>query len=220
MARIRFPSSYALALLAGTLLVAAGGLRHPVLAGDGAGQLALIAATPAWRTIHLTLLFGFVLILGGLVGVLGRHVHTPGVTAARAGMFVSIFGYATVVAGILFMAGAAPALGRAYAASGPGLTATQAVFLYDMLHPFALLALRVGAFAVGIGAYAFGWAVAGGGVYPRWLGGIGVAVGAVCALAALVLNENAPRMMGGVALVTVWQLAVAVAMLREPAVRE
>ena len=40
---------YALCLLAGASLAVAAGALHPALRGDGAAQLAAIAACPAWR---------------------------------------------------------------------------------------------------------------------------------------------------------------------------
>lgn len=215
MDRTRIPLFYALALLVGALLLAVGGWRHPVLSGDGAAQLQVIADTAGWRSLHLLLVFGFPLVVAGLIGLLGRHINTPGAAAARAGMFLSVCGYGMALVGVLFMVGVGPALARAYTGAEMGLTATHAVFVYDMLHPFALLALRVGAFTVGLATYAFGWAVVGGRVLPHWLGWAGVGAGAVGAGLGLALNENAPQVMGGVALATVWQVLVAVALVRE-----
>jgi hypothetical protein len=209
------PSFYGLALLAGTLLLAGAALRHPVLAGDGAAQLGLIAATPAWRTIHLTLLLGLALVVAGVSGAAGRHVAGAGEQAARTALVLAVLGYGALAVNVAFMTGAGTALADAYGRSGAGLTATQAVFVFDMLHPFGLVAQRFGAFAVGLSTCALGWAVVGGGVFPRWLGWGGVAAGAVGALVALGSNENARQVLAGVVLATVWQAALAVLMLRE-----
>src|SRR3989442_14156718 len=76
---------YPLCLLVGALLVRSAGLAHPLLTGDGPTQLAVIAGTPAWRTIHWALLFGLPLMLAGLVGLALRHAGAPGDVAARAG---------------------------------------------------------------------------------------------------------------------------------------
>ena len=215
MDRIRRPSFYVLSLLIGSLLVGVAGLVHPKLAGDGAAQLGTIAATSAWRTIHWALLFGFVLVVTGLMGVLERHVANAGATPARAGAFLSVFGYGALMVNVLFMTGAGWTLAQTYAQADHGLTSTRAVFLYDMVHPFGLAAMRVGAFAIGVATYAFGWAVRNGGVYPRWLGHAGIGAGLAGMGAALLFGESSPNVLAGVALATVWQLATAVALLVE-----
>ncbi len=209
------PSFYGLALLAGTLLLAAAGLWHPVLEGDGAAQLGRIAATPAWRTIHLALLLGIALVVAGLSGVAGRHAAGPGEQPARASLVLAVLGYVALALNVAFMTGAGTALAAAYARSDTGLTATQAVFVFDMLHPFGLVVQRFGAVVVGLSTYALGWAVVTGGVFPRWLGWVGVVAGGLGVLGALAWNENARQVLAGVALATVWQAALAVLMLRE-----
>ena len=205
----RVPSFYTLSLLAGALLVAVGGLRHPLLEGDGAAQLATIHATLAWRGIHLALAFGIVLVAAGLVGIALKHGETAGSAAARAGVLLAVLGYGTTLVGVLVMTGSATRLAAAYAAAQPGLAATEAVFLYDMIRPFATIALRIGEFGVGLATWSYGWAVWDGRVLPRWLGALGVAAGVGCTVWAVVMNEESARLMGGLALVTGWQLVVA-----------
>src|SRR2546425_11542815 len=75
---------YPLCLLVGALLFGSAGLVHPLLTGDGPTQLAVIAGTPAWRTIHWALLFGLPLMFAGLIGLALRHAGTPGEPAARS----------------------------------------------------------------------------------------------------------------------------------------
>src|SRR5256885_17083460 len=82
------------------------------------------------------------------------------------------------------MVGPGWTLARSYVAAEPGLTATHAVFLYDMLHPFALAAQRTAGFALGISTCLFGWAGVNGKVLPRWLGaGAGASGGGAIGLA-------------------------------------
>jgi hypothetical protein len=211
------PWVHGLALIAGALLVGVAGLRHPMLQGDGAAQLTLIAATPSWRAVHWAIAFGYVLVVTGLVGVLARLAPTAGAGAARTGMFVSAFGYLTDLIGVLFMLGAASALAAAFRAGEPGLAATHAVFVFDMLHPAARAALRIGAFAVSLGLISLGWGVVTGGALPRWLGWGGVVGGAAGVAAAVLLSEHAPYVIAGVGLATVWQLAAGVMLLARPA---
>src|ERR1051325_52619 len=64
-----------------------------------------------------------------------------------------------------------------FGAAGAGVPATRAVFLFDMLRPFALDAQRVGGFALGLATLLFGWGMLDGRVLPRWLGAAAVAAG-------------------------------------------
>jgi hypothetical protein len=208
---------YGLDLVGGALLVGIAGIQHPLLVDDGATQLGLIAGTPAWRTIHWGIAFGYVIVVVGLTGLWSRLATTPGAQAARMGMFVSMFGYLTDLVGVMFMLGAGSALADAYRAGDPGLAATHAVFVFDMLHPAARAALRIGAFAVSLGLWGFGWGVVQSGVLPRALGWLGVAGGALGALIAVVLPATSPYVIAGVGLATVWQLGAGVLMLKRPA---
>ena len=209
-----------LCLLAGAALIAVSGVRHPMLTGDGAAQLALIAATPAWRLVHWGFLFGFALVIIGLAWLASRSRNTRGEAAARAGICLAAFGYAVFAVGVLFMAGAGPALADAMRRADLGLTATHAIFLYDMLHPFAQSALRTGAFAISLATAAYGWAVVSDDSQPRVLGYFGVVAGAIGAGVAVALSETSYQVVAGAALATVWQIVIAVTALlpaRRPA---
>ena len=208
------PRFYGLALLVGALLVGLAGLQHPLLTGDGAAQLSVIAATPMWRGVHWAIALGYVLVVTGLTGVWSRLAATPGSGAARTGMFLSLFGYLTDLVGVMFMLGAGSALADAYRVGEPGLAATHAVFMFDMLHPAARAALRIGAFAVSVGLLGFGWGILQSGSFPRWVGRLGVGGGLVGVLVALALPASSPYVIAGVAVATVWQLVAGVAMLR------
>src|SRR5207249_4724021 len=145
------PVLYPLCLLGGSLLVAVAAAAHPDLGGgDGAAQLAVIAHCESWRVIHWAFLFGFALSLTGLMGVVAKHTGTPGEGAARAGVMVGTFACGAWAVLVAFMVGPGWTLARSYVAAEPGLTATHAVFLYDMLHPFALAAQRTAGVALGL----------------------------------------------------------------------
>src|SRR5258707_2096322 len=159
MALTRRPLFYGLCLLAGSLLVSAAGLMHPLLKGDGAEQLATIAGTAGWRAIHWSVLFGFPLMYMGLIGVALRHSDTPGSAPARAGVMLAGFAFGVWALNVLFMVGAGGQLAHAFTASDKALTATHAVFMYDMLHPAGLAAERLATFALGLVAYVFGWTI-------------------------------------------------------------
>src|SRR6266851_9677565 len=137
----------------------AAAIAHPLLAGDGAAQLATIARTRDWAAIHWGFLFAFPLSITGLSGIVGATVGTPGAGATRAGLAVGVFAYACWMIIVAFMLGGGGALAgvAARGSVAPDLAATQAVFLFDMVRPFALAAQRAGAFSLGLGTSLFGW---------------------------------------------------------------
>src|SRR3989475_11400434 len=94
---------YPLCLLGGALLCGRAVLAHPLLIGDGPTQLAVIAGTPAWRTIHWALLFGLPLMFAGLIGLALRHVATAGEVSVRAGGLLAALGFAAGGPNVLFM---------------------------------------------------------------------------------------------------------------------
>jgi len=212
----RRPLFHGLALVLGALLVAVAGSQHPMLTGDGATQLAVIGAQASWPMIHWAIAFGYVLVIAGLIGVIGRHAPTPGAGAARTGVYLSLVGYVVSLGGVLFMLGAGTALANAFRTGAPGLSATHAAFVFDMLHPSARAALRIGAFAVSLGLYSMGWAAVTGGVFPRWLGWYGVGAGILGVVIALALSAESPYVIAGVGLATAWQLVAGVLLLARP----
>jgi hypothetical protein len=113
------------------------------------------------------------------------------------------------------MVGAGWQLARAYTASDAGLTATHAVFLYDMLHPMGLAAERLATFMLGLVAYMFGWAIRNGGVWPRWLAWAAWVVALVNGAVALVLNEFSWILFVAQGVFVTWLAATAVLMLAE-----
>jgi hypothetical protein len=215
MVLTRRPLFYGLCLLAGSLLVSVAGLMHPMLEGDGATQLATVAATAGWRAIHWALLFGFPLMYAGLIGVAMRHGDTPGSAPARAGILLAGFAFAVWALNVLFMVGAGWQLAHAFTTSDKALTATHAVFLYDMLHPAGLAAERLATFTLGLVAYVFGWAILNGGAYPRWLGWAAFAVAVTNAAVAVGFDEFSPNLYYGQALFVAWLVATAAVMLSE-----
>jgi hypothetical protein len=83
-----------------------------------------------------------------------------------------------------------------------------------MLHPFALGALRIGAFAVSMGIAALEWAVMAGGLLQKWVGWLGLVGGAVGALVDVVLSDQSPAIVTGIGLAAVWQLVVGIFVLK------
>jgi hypothetical protein len=210
---VRRSPFYPLCLVAGAVLFGGAGLFHPVLRGDGAQQLAIIAATRGWHAIHWSLLFALPLMLVGLAGLAERHLESPGAGPARAGLIVAAFAFGLWALNILFMAGAGAHLAATYTAAEPGLAATHAVFLYDMLHPFGLAAERLATFALGLVFYLLGWGVWNGRVLSRWLAWASFVVGAACMIVALAVAETSVLLFYGQAAGVVWMAAAGAVLL-------
>jgi hypothetical protein len=207
---------YPLCLLVGALLAVVAGVLHPDLAGDGAAQLTTIAQCAGWRAIHWTFLFSFPLALTGLVGLARVHAGNPGESAVRAGLIVGTFAYGAWTVTVAFMGSAGWSLAHSFTLAEAGMTATRAVFLFDMIHPFALATQRVAAFALGLSTGLFGWGVSQGKVLPRWLGTTGLAAGAVAMGLALVFREDTKADQAAFVLPVAWQVVTAAVMLRRP----
>jgi hypothetical protein len=207
---------YPLCLLVGALLAVVAGVLHPDLAGDGAAQLTTIAECAGWRAIHWTFLFSFPLALTGLVGLARVHAGNPGESAVRAGLIVGTFAYGAWTVTVAFMGSAGWSLAHSFTLAEAGMTATRAVFLFDMIHPFALATQRVAAFALGLSTGLFGWGVSQGKLLPRWLGTSGLAAGAVAMALALAFREDTKADQAAFVLPVAWQAVTAAVMLRRP----
>jgi len=205
---------YPVCLLCGALLAVVAGVLHPDLAGDGAAQLTTIAQCHAWRAIHWTFLFSFPLTLTGLVGLARAHVATAGENAVRAGVIVGTFAYGAWTVTVAFMGAAGWSLAHSFTIADAGMTATRAVFLFDMIHPFALTTQRVAGFALGLSTCLFAWGVSDGKVLPRWLGTGGLAAGGVAMGLALAFPETTKADQAAFVLPVLWQVVTASVMLR------
>src|SRR5207247_2267908 len=100
-----------------------------------------------------------------------------------------------------------------------GMTATRAVFLFDMIQPFALATQRVAGFALGLSTCLFCWGVFDGKVLPRWLATGGLAAGAVAMALALVFREDTKADQAAFVLPVLWQVVTAAVMLRPRGLR-
>jgi hypothetical protein len=211
----RRPLFYGLCLLIGTLLFGGAGAMHPLLTGDGAAQLEIVARTHSWRLIHWALLFGLAFMYAGLVGVSLRHNETPGASPSRAGIRFGAFAFGVWSLNILFMVGAGHQLAQTYAAADAGLARTHAVFVYDMMHPFGLAAERLATFLLGFVAYTFGWGIRNGAVWPRWMAWLAWVVAVLCGAVALVFSETLNYMYYAQATFVVWLFFASIILLSE-----
>jgi hypothetical protein len=177
----------AVAAIVGSLAGMVGNLIHPVTpVDDPAGVARVIADSGAWTQIHLVIVAGIVLMLGGLLalyrsiqGGLAGALAQLGWAAAIAGITVGLI--LVIVDGV-----AAKQLAEEWARAPAAEQATALrVLLANEATNFSLAALFNILFA-GATFILYGLAVALSDVYPRWLGWIAVTAGLASVGAGLI----------------------------------
>jgi hypothetical protein len=204
----------ALALLAGTALVAVGGLVHPMLAGDAAAQLRVIATTPYWRPLHLAMLAGCGLVIAGIWVRLADERSFAGTVPGPllAALALVALGLAVNALNIAFMAGSGWHMAAMFARGERAMAP-----LFDATHPIGLMAARFGNFLVALGALALGWVEWHDARRPRSLAALAWIAAAGGFVGVLFFSEASRLVLSGVALLSGWQVVTAVRALRTPA---
>jgi hypothetical protein len=203
------PRVLAIALLLGTALLGAGAVMHPMLAGDAADQLRIIAETPYWRPLHLVMLAGSGLVIAGVwVRILDQPATAPAVVAALA---LVALGLALNALNIAFMAGSGWHMAERFAAGRAEMRA-----LFDATHPIGLMSARFGNFLVALGALLLGWLEWQDTSRPRWLAGLAWLAAAGGFVGVFFFDEASRAALAAVALLSGWQIAVALRAVRAP----
>ena len=217
-----FARALAVALLLGMVMLGAPAIVHPVLAGTAADQLRLIADTPHWRMMHLSMLAGSALIIAGIWVRLATDVG-PGPQASTSGarspvnpllvaaLAVIALGTAVNALNIGFMAGAGWHMAAEFATGR-----TEMAPVFEGTHPIGLIAARFGNFIISLGALALGWAEWNDATRPRWLAWLAWGAGIGGIIGAFFFNEASRIAVAAVALLMAWELATAVRVLRSP----
>jgi hypothetical protein len=211
--------------IVGALIGMVGNLLHPVVpTGDPDGIARTIAASRAWVPVHLAIVLGIILMLGGLVAISDSiRGGLPG-ALARLGRIAAIVGITVGVILVTVDGLAAKHLADAWAAAPPDEEAIALrVVLAEETINFALAALFNVVFA-GVTFVLYGLAVAWSRVYPRWLGwvvvvaGVGsVAVGLVQAYAGESTGLTRILTIIFPTIITLWLAAMGALLLRRAA---
>ena len=164
----------------GALLAMVGNLLHPATPiGDPEGVARTIAHSERWVPVHLVIVVGLILMLGGLVAI-SRSIEggVPG-ALAQLGSVAAVAGVTVGVILVIVDGVAAKHLADAWEAAPPEeAAAALRVVLAEEAINFALAALFNILFA-GVTFILLGLAVAWSGEYPGWLGWVVVGVGSV-----------------------------------------
>jgi hypothetical protein len=211
-----------IAAIAGALLGMVGNLVHPVTPiDDPEGVARVIADSEAWVPIHLAIVLGIVLMLGGLVAI--RRSIRDGLAGAlsRLGLVAAVAG-ATVGLVLVILDGvAARQLAQEWAAAPPDQrdVALALVHANETIN-FALASLFNFVFAA-VTFVLFGLAVALSRVYPRWLGWVAVLAGVLSLVAGTIQASVGEPTEGsrlltivGPSVITLWLLWMGILLLR------
>jgi hypothetical protein len=208
--------------VAGSVLAGIGNLVHPVTPmNDPVGVARVIADSDGWVPVHLAIVVGILLMLGGLVAL--YHSIRGGVAGAlaRLGLFAAVSGVTIGLVLVILDGVAAYQLAQEWAAAPPGdqALALGLVHVHETIN-FALASLFNLVFA-GATFLLFGLAVALSDVYPRGLGWVVVVAGAASVGAGLVqaFTGEPTEASGGLTIfgptvITLWLLVVGILLVR------
>lgn len=194
----------AVVLLLGSALLGAGAILHPMLAGDGAAQLRIIADTDHWREIHLAMLGGTALIIAGIWVRVLIPTETRVLPTLIGALAIISMGMAIEALNTAYMTGAGWLMAARFA-SGE-LHVAQ---IFEATHPVGLTAARFGNLLVALGAIPLGWAEWKDSSASRlaaalaWTAAVGGMVG------VLFFDESSRATLAAVALLSGWQVLTA-----------
>ncbi|HEV2181405.1 MAG TPA: hypothetical protein VGR59_13855 [Gemmatimonadaceae bacterium] len=196
-------------LLAGTALLGAGSAMHPVLTGAGVGSadLRVIAATPGWRLMHLSMLTGSALVMTGIWVRLGGA--SADARAALVGALAVIcIGMTLNAFDILLMARSGTRMAAMFVAGRADVAP-----IFDAVHGFGLMAARFGNGLIALGALVLGIVEWRQPAQPRWLAWLAWIAAAGGLVGVLCFDESSRLVLGAVALLCGWEVATAVRVL-------
>ena len=212
-----------LAAIAGALLGMVGNLINSATPiDDPEGAARVIAESEIWVPVHLAILLGIALMLGGLVAIRHSIPHGRPGALGRFGLAAAVTGAAIGFVLVILEGVAAPQLAQEWAAASPGErdVALGLVHANETID-FAL----VSAFNFVFGGptfILFGLAVALGDGYPRWLGWVAAAGGVLSLFAGTIqaaVGEptEAFRILTiiGPTVITLWLLGMGILLLRK-----
>ena len=213
------------AAVLGSLLGMVGNLIHPATPiNDAVGVAQAIAESDGWLVIHMAIVIGLILMLGGLMAI-ADSMHEPmSPRPSLALSRVAAIAGATVGLTLVTLDGVA----AKQAADAWGLGAGRrtvsmqlcATLIAERALNFALVALFNILFA-GVTFILYGLAVASSNVYPRWFGLVAVLAGFESIVAGLIQAESGSPVetarvltIIGPTLITLWLLVMGVLLLR------
>ncbi len=183
--------------LSGLALLACAAL-HPILPVTPEGDLAIIGATARWYPIHVGLLVATGGIIAGIWSLVPGTSRLHRTLAPSAAALVAL-GQALNGVNIAYMLGAAPEYARLFAAG-----AFEVAAPYHAGHLAVVMAGRLGAMLVSLGAGLWAWLGFRSGEQPRWIPWL-AALAALAGLpGALLARPGHPLMLTGIGAMAAW----------------
>ena len=211
-----------MAAIIGSILAGIGNLVHPVTPEDDPrGVAQVIADSDLWTPIHLSIVLGIFLMLGGLVAIYLSIREGPAAVVARFGLFAGVAGVTIGLTLVILDGVAARQLAQEWASAAPANSATALGLVHvNETSNLALASLFNFVFAAAT-FILFGLAVALSHVYQRWLGWVVVVAGVASIGAGLIQAlVGEPTMASrvltifGPTIITLWLLVMGVLVLR------
>jgi hypothetical protein len=188
--------------------------------GDTEAILQSIVDSPGWAGIHVGILAGGFLVIGGLLALYRSITGEPGAALARLGFAAALVGGAIYLVSVAIEgSGTLKILADAWAAADDKavpFAVAEAVYLVSM-------DIFSGGWIVfgGVAPILFGLAIALTDFYPKWLGWVAVVSGVGNALIAIVLFSQGWSQVTDIVytmfafMLTFWQLVMGVLMWRK-----
>ena len=208
--------------VAGSLLAGVGNLVHPVTPmNDPVGVARVIADSGGWVPVHLAIVVGILLMLGGLVALDHSIGGGTAGTLARFGLWAAVVGVTIGLVLVILDGVAARQLAQEWAAAPPGdqAAALGLVHVNETIN-FALASLFNLVFA-GVTFILFGLAVALSDAHPRGLGWVVLVAGVASVGAGLVqafTGEPTEASRGltifGPTVITLWLMVIGFVLVR------
>lgn len=208
----------AVSAVLGVVVLIGGNAIH---GGDDPANLAVslpqYAANGNWVVAHILQFLGFLLILGGLVGLHRSIPAEPGVALARLGLAtalvaVGVFGANQAVDGIAIKFVAEEWV------NAPAEEKEVAFRLAEAVRHIEIGTSSFSALILGMSIVLYGLAIAVSDVYPRWFGWVGVSIGLAWGVSGVVIayvGFSQHVLIGWLSMaVALWVLVIGVLMWR------
>ena len=206
------------AAVLGSLLGMVGNLIHPATPiNDAVGVARTIAESDSWLVIHMAIVVGIILMLGGLVAIVYSLRGDLAVALGRFALAVAVAGASVGLILVILDGVTARQLAEEWAIAAPddSFVALRLVAMNETMN-FALASLFNILFA-GFAFILFGFAVTVSDGYPRWLGLVAVLAGFESIGAGWIQAESGSPVetarvltIIGPTLITVWLLVMGV----------
>jgi len=211
------------AAIVGALLGGVGNLLHPVTPiDDPEGVARVISESDIWVPVHMVIVLGIGLMLGGLVALYHSIQGGMAGVLARFGLFAGVAGVTIGLVLVILDGVAARQLAEEWSGAPPAERPVSLglVHVNETIN-FAIASLFNLVFA-GVTFILFGLAVALSDVFPRWLGWVVVVAGASSIGAGLIQAftgepTDASRVLTilGPTVITLWLLVIGILLVRK-----